>query len=81
MQEIFLQTTTLGKGTLLFTSDKFQIALKDQHMYLISKRYNFLVSLCPSKQSLYLCMLCKDSIKFTVSIFVEQLELRQQELE
>lgn len=50
-------------------------------MYLISKRYNFLVSLCPSKQSLYLCMLCKDSIKFTVSIFVEQLELRQQELQ
>lgn len=41
MQEIFLQTTTLGEGTLLFTSDKFQIALKDQHMYLISKRYNF----------------------------------------
>lgn len=48
-------------------------------MYLISKRYTFLVSLCPSKQSLYLCMLCKDSIKFSVSIFVEQLELRQQE--
>lgn len=41
MQEIFLQTTTLGKGTPLFTSDKFQIASKDQHMYLISKRYTF----------------------------------------